>query len=140
MAISIITDLIKDAIAEEQFNAANQLTYARYDRVFFVDGITGYAPDQILDVAKETVKTIVPVNTPHPRQPQALSRNYQARPVQSEYAGEVVVTFLYQFAGVPSDFVVEMDSGLEAQDTNVEWNGTKQEHIIVQFRKTWMNA
>jgi len=142
MAIAHNPDLIRNSGVEEQYNASGTIVSARYDRVFFVYGLSGVAPENVQPDAIQYMQTQIPVGTPHPDRSIALSRYYRVQPLPSHDAVEVVVSYIYEQAqnANPTTYTVEVDGGVTSLETDVEYTDnsyTTKAPISVRYWRNW---
>ena len=115
------------------------LLSARFERAYVVSEITDKANKEVLSAAEQHIRTIVPVNTPHPEEPLALATEYRALPLDSSTAAEVIVTFNYDFGGVPTTYTIETSAGLQSVVTNAEYDDNNNLiPIMVSYDVDWM--
>jgi hypothetical protein len=139
MSYTVHDYLIRDTETYLTYNASQELIAARIDRSYVVADITDATDNEVVNAAVLHIQNnVCPVGTIHPRYTQANAQNYRGIALNSQTAAEVVVSFVYNFGGIPTTYQIEISSGLQGVTTNAEFNDDNSiKPLFVDYYVDW---
>lgn len=140
MAYTVYTHLIRDSQQDVGYNFSGQLVRVRIDRSYFVGDIDDQnTSKEVMDAAVNEIRTNwVAPGADHPNYAGAKAINYRANPLAADNAAEVIVSFVYDFGGIPTQYSIEIAGGLQSVVTNASYDSSNNlVPMFVSYNVDW---